>query len=150
VAWCILINSGFKLGSPKSIEAKAADCRGRCQENLSFRIGIDSCVGLTILCLCHIEMDICAEFLRKRKLPHQLRRNSSSVFDPAHDSIMVMMLHVSKGLEFSVVALVGAGRMPAEGEDEREEARLSYVGATRATQQLVIGASGGGKFAARL
>ena len=43
--------------------------------------------------------------------------------------------------------LVGAGRMPAEGEDEREEARLFYVGATRATQRLVIGASGNGKFA---
>ena len=52
--------------------------------------------------------------------------------------------------EFPVVALVGAGRMPAEGEDEREEARLFYVGATRATQRLVIGASGGGRFAARL
>ena len=95
-------------------------------------------------------MDMCAEFLRKRKLPHQLRRNSSSVFDPAHDSIKVMTLHVSKGLEFPVVALVGAGRMPADGEDEREEARLFYVGATRATQRLVIGASGGGKFAGRL
>ena len=70
--------------------------------------------------------------------------------DPAHDSIKVKTLHVSKGLEFPVVALVGAGRMPAEGEDEREEARLFYVGATRATQRLVIGASGGWKFAARL
>ncbi|HMP12166.1 3'-5' exonuclease, partial [Hydrogenophaga sp.] len=95
---------------------------------------------MAILCRHHSEMDMCAEFLRKRKLPHQLRRNSSSVFDPAHDSIKVMTLHVSKGLEFPVVALVGAGRMPAEGEDEREEARLFYVGATRATQRLVIGA----------
>ena len=105
---------------------------------------------MAILCRHHSEMDMCAEFLRKRKLPHQLRRNSSSVYDPAHDSIKVMTLHVSKGLEFPVVALVGAGRMPAEGEDEREEARLFYVGATRATQRLVIGASGGGKFAARI
>jgi hypothetical protein len=105
---------------------------------------------MAILCRHHGEMDMCAEFLRKRKLPHQLRRNSSSVFDPAHDSIKVMTLHASKGLEFPVVALVGAGRMPADGEDEREEARLFYVGATRATQRLVIGASGGGKFAARL
>lgn len=104
---------------------------------------------MAILCRHHSEMDMCAEFLRKRKLPHQLRRNSSSVFDPAHDSIKVMTLHVSKGLEFPVVALVGAGRMPAEGEDEREEARLFYVGATRATQRLVIGASGNGKFSAR-
>ena len=91
---------------------------------------------MAILCRHHSEMDMCAEFLRKRKLPHQLRRNSSSVFDPAHDSIKVMTLHVSKGLEFPVVALVGAGRMPAEGEDGREEARLFYVGATRSTQRL--------------
>ena len=49
-----------------------------------------------------------------------------------------------------MVALVGAGRMPAEGEDEREEARLFYVGATRATQRLVIGASGNGDFGLRL
>ena len=105
---------------------------------------------MAILCRHHSEMDMCAEFLRKRKLPHQLRRNSSSVYDPAHDSIKVMTLHVSKGLEFPVVALVGAGRMPAEGEDEREEARLFYVGATRATQRLVIGASGGGRFAGHL
>ena len=105
---------------------------------------------MAILCRHHSEMDLCAEFLRKRKLPHQLRRNSSSVFDPAHDSIKVMTLHVSKGLEFPVVALVGAGRMPAEGEDEREEARLFYVGATRATQRLVIGLSGNGAFAKRM
>ena len=108
---------------------------------------------MAILCRHHCEALVRRDLgltLRKRKLPHQLRRNSSSVFDPAHDSIKVMTLRVSKGLEFPVVALVGAGRMPAEGEDEREEARLFYVGATRATQRLVIGASGGGKFAARL
>ncbi len=65
-------------------------------------------------------------------------------------TIQVLTLHASKGLAFPVLALVDAGRMLAEGEDEREEARLFYVGATRATQRLVIGASGGGKFAARL
>ncbi|WP_179947957.1 3'-5' exonuclease [Thiomonas intermedia] len=104
---------------------------------------------MAILCRHHSEMDLCAEFLRKRKLPHQVRKHSGE-FNPAHDSIKVITLHASKGLEFPVVALVGAGRMPAEGEDEREEARLFYVGATRATQRLVIGASGNGKFAARL
>lgn len=39
--------------------------------------------------------------------------------------------------------------MPAEGDDEREEARQFYVGATRAMQRWVIGAIGGGKFAVR-
>ncbi len=58
-----------------------------------------------------------------------VRRNSSSVFDTAHDSSKVMTLHASKGLEFPVVAPVGVGNMPAHGEDERDEARLFYVGA---------------------
>ena len=61
-----------------------------------------------------------------------------------------MTLHVSKGLEFPVVAMVGVGHMPAQGEDERDEARLFCAGATRATQWLVIGASGCGNFAAGL
>jgi superfamily I DNA/RNA helicase len=74
----------------------------------------------------------------------QLRRHASRAFDHAHDRIQVMTLHVIKGLAFPVVVLVGAGRMPAEGEDEHEEARLFYVGTTRATQRLVIGASGCG------
>jgi ATP-dependent exoDNAse (exonuclease V) beta subunit len=72
------------------------------------------------------------------------------VYDPAHDSIKVMTLHVSKGLEFPVVALVGAGNMPAKGEDEREEAKLFYVGATRATHRLIIGMGGEGRFGLRL
>ncbi|HNN90303.1 MAG TPA: 3'-5' exonuclease [Giesbergeria sp.] len=40
--------------------------------------------------------------------------------------------------------------MPAEGEEEREEARLFYVGATRATQRLVIGGSGRGGFSEKI
>jgi len=104
---------------------------------------------MAILCRRHSEMDLCADVLARRRLPHQVRKKAGQ-FDPGQDSIKVMTLHVSKGLEFPVVALVGVGHMPAEGEDEREEARLFYVGATRAAQRLVIGASGAGKFAARL
>jgi superfamily I DNA/RNA helicase len=59
-------------------------------------------------------------------------------------------MHASKGLEFPVVALPGVGQMPAQGEDEHEEARLFYVAATRATQRLVITVSGDGGFGRRL
>lgn len=50
-------------------------------------------------------------------------------------------MKVSKGLEFHVVALVGVGHMPAEGKDEKDQARLFYVAATH---RLVITASGDG------
>ena len=49
------------------------------------------------------------------------------------------------------MALVDAGRMPAEGEDEREEARLIYMwGGHAGDAAVVIGASGKGKFAGRI
>ena len=103
---------------------------------------------MAILCRHWSEMDLCAAALRQRGLPHQVRKGAGS-FDPGADTIKVLTLHASKGLEFPVVALVGAGNMPAQGEDEREEAKLFYVGATRATHRLVIGLSGGGRFADR-
>lgn len=104
---------------------------------------------MAVICRHYSEMDECAAALHQRGLPHQVRKGAGS-FDPAADTIKVLTMHASKGLEFPVVALVGASHMPAEGEDEREEARLFYVGATRATQRLIIGASGSGKFAARI
>ena len=95
-----------------------------------------------------MNMWLFAKLLRQHCLPHPMRKKTEQ-FDPSQDRIKVVTLHVSKGLEFPVVALVGAGHMPAPGEDEREEAKLFYVGATRATQRLIIGLSGGGQFADR-
>ena len=103
---------------------------------------------MAIICRHYSEMDECAGVLRQRGLPHQVRKGAGS-FDPVADTIKVLTMHASKGLEFPVVALVGAGHMPAPGEDEREEAKLFYVGATRATQRLIVGLSGGGRFAER-
>ncbi len=51
-------------------------------------------------------------------------------------------MKVSKGLAFPVVALPGLGHMPVKGEDEQGAARVFYVGATRATQGLVVGVAG--------
>ncbi len=104
---------------------------------------------MAIICRHYSEMDECANALRQRGLPHQVRKGTGS-FDPAADSIKVLTMHASKGLEFPVVALVGAGNMPAKGEDEREEAKLFYVGATRATHRLIIGMGGEGRFGQRL
>ena len=48
-----------------------------------------------------------------------------------------------------MVALPGVGHMPAPGEPEKDEARLFYVAATRATQKLVLGVGGDGGFGVR-
>ena len=104
---------------------------------------------MAILCADSPTMDACGDALARRKLPHALRRRTGD-FRPGDDTIKVMSMRVSKGLEFPVVALAGVGRMPKQGADEREEARVFYVAATRATHKLLIGVSGDGAFGQRL
>ena len=104
---------------------------------------------MAIICRHYAEMERCAAVLRHRLLPHEIRKGTGT-FNPLADSIKLLTMHVSKGLEFPVVAISGMGQMPEEGQDEADEARLFYVAATRATQRLFIPLSGEGKFAARL
>ena len=100
---------------------------------------------MAVLCADWKTMDLCASALAQRKLPHRVRKKSGE-YRPGADAIQVMTMKVSKGLEFPVVALPGVGHMPAEGEDEREAARVFYVAATRATHRLVMGVGGAAIF----
>jgi hypothetical protein len=100
---------------------------------------------MAIVCRRHAVMEECARALKTKGLPHSVRVRSGD-FDPSANTIKIMTMHASKGLEFPVVALAGVGQMPEEGEDVADEAKLFYVAATRATQRLVIGASGPGRF----
>ena len=64
------------------------------------------------------------------------------------DTVQLMTLHGSKGLEFPVVLIYGAGRgeIPPESEkhpsDTEEERRLFYVGMTRAKDELIVSYTG--------
>ena len=65
--------------------------------------------------------------------------------DSLKDSVSMMTLHASKGLEFEVVFMVGMeeaifphSRTFFEPEELEEERRLCYVGMTRAKQQLYL------------
>ena len=77
-------------------------------------------------------------------------RKRTGEFKPAADANQILTVEVSKGLEFPVVVVLGVGQMPAQGEAEQEAVRMFYVGATRATQRLVITASGSAQFGHRL
>jgi hypothetical protein len=103
---------------------------------------------MAVICRHHADLERCAAVLRHRQLPHEVRKGAGT-FNPLDDTIKLLTMHVSKGLEFPVVALSGVGQMPEDGQDESEEARLFYVAATRATQRLFIPLSGTGKFANR-
>jgi superfamily I DNA/RNA helicase len=104
---------------------------------------------MAILCRRHSVMFECAGVLRARGLPHQVRERTGD-FEPLANSIKVMTMHASKGLEFPVVAIPGVGQMPEEGEEVGDEAKLFYVAATRATQRLMVTISGAGEFGTAL
>jgi DNA helicase-2/ATP-dependent DNA helicase PcrA len=67
--------------------------------------------------------------------------------DSEHNSVTLMTLHISKGLEFPVVFVVGMeeGLFPsgrsvddADASSVEEERRLAYVGMTRAREELFL------------
>jgi anthranilate/para-aminobenzoate synthase component II len=63
---------------------------------------------------------------------------SNGQFNPAQDSVKVLTMHSSKGLEFSSVAIPDLGCMPYAKTTPEEEARLLYVALTRSTENMLV------------
>lgn len=59
-----------------------------------------------------MNMRLCSELLSKHCLPHQVRKGSSSEFDPGQDNIKVLPLHASASLAD------GAGRVARIGSTD--------------------------------
>lgn len=57
------------------------------------------------------------------------------------DGVSVLTLHASKGLEFPIVAIPGLGDLPYASHDANEQARVLYVGMTRAMNRLWLTSS---------
>lgn len=70
--------------------------------------------------------------------------------DPSTYRVAVVTLHSSKGFEFQVVAIGRLGFMPYRESEAEDDARLLYVGMTRATDELFMTASRDSVFAERL
>lgn len=66
------------------------------------------------------------------------------------DSVKVVTIHSSKGLEFPVVAIPGLGYLPHGKADLDEEIRLMYVGMTRAMDRLIMSCHRDSAFVERL
>ena len=109
---------------------------------------------MAVLCRHYSEMDAYSAALTRKRLPHRVRK-SSGQFNPLENTIKVMTMHASKGLEFPVVAVMAVGRLEteerlnegvealseAEAEAHMVTSRVLYVAATRATQRLILGSS---------
>lgn len=78
-----------------------------------------------------------AETLSRKGIPFQWQQDKKHSYAPAHDSVKLITMHSSKGLEFPLVCIPGIGASTKE-EDLQDEARLLYVAMTRATQELVM------------
>lgn len=80
--------------------------------------------------------------LQQASIPFErLEKGSSRKYKVNDDSVKLMTMYQSKGLEFPVVAIAGLGHLAYRPEQEEEDARLLYVAMTRATEALVLTAS---------
>ncbi len=109
---------------------------------------------MAVLCRDAKTRDLCASTLAQRGLPVQNRLGTGD-YDPLANSVKLMTMKVSKGLEFPVVALPGiedldrleevdpeaVAGVAAEADARRDAARVLYVAATRATQRLMLASS---------
>jgi hypothetical protein len=73
-----------------------------------------------------------ADLLRQRRLPDEVREDEAR-------GVVVSTVHRAKGLEFILVILTDPGTRPADDHDwdTGEEARLLYVGLTRAREETL-------------
>ena len=78
-----------------------------------------------------------ADTFRRMGVPLQWQQVQKK-FDPMHDSVKLITLHSSKGLEFPLVCMPAIGTSDDKEHALEDEARLLYVAMTRATQELVV------------
>lgn len=64
--------------------------------------------------------------------------SSKKRFNPAEDSVKLMTMHSSKGLEFPLVVVAGIGFITPEPAAAADEAKLLYVAMTRSTDRLLL------------
>jgi hypothetical protein len=96
---------------------------------------------MAIICRRWADMRVCASALERHRLPFRVRERAGQ-FAPEEDTIKIITMHASKGLEWPVVAVVSGDEAGATADDAELEARLAYVGATRATQDLIVSMGG--------
>jgi hypothetical protein len=76
--------------------------------------------------------------------------SNSKRYHPEAQSVKLLTMHSSKGLEFPVVFIAGVGFMPNRSEVIADEARLLYVAMTRATEFLELSCDRDSVFVKRL
>lgn len=93
-----------------------------------------------------------AEAIRKAGIPFDWvgRDRASRKFQPSDDSVKILTMNSSKGLEFPVVFIPCLDAMPNSRFDVAEEAKLLYVAMTRAMDRFTLTHHGVSAFVGRV
>ncbi len=93
-----------------------------------------------------------ASQLQRRAIPHAWlgSQQHKRRYAPEVDQVVVLSIYSSKGLEFPRVLLVGVGELADAPERRAQEARLLYVGMTRAQEYLLVTTCGDNDYSRRL
>lgn len=93
---------------------------------------------IAIICRHYSIGNSLIDSLKRRKIPYESQMGKSHPFNPAHNSVKLITMHSSKGLEFPMVCIPGLGAGTKAEDDVQDEARLIYVAMTRATHELIM------------
>jgi len=107
---------------------------------------------MAVLYTAKYQGDMLTERLQKYDVPHALfnTREAKLTYDPLVDQVTVLTIHSSKGLEFPRVIITGISQMKAEKNRQEKNARLLYVGMTRAQKCLLMTVSSKSEYSDRL
>jgi hypothetical protein len=95
---------------------------------------------MAIVCRYRSTGEQAVKHLRSAEIPVEWLgdANGRKHFRPGENSVKVITMHSSKGLEFPIVAIPALGDMPRNDNDATEEAKLLYVAMTRAMERLFM------------
>jgi superfamily I DNA/RNA helicase len=79
-----------------------------------------------------------AQVLAKHEVPIDMAKNNRNRVSTKRVAVRFLSMHTAKGLEFPCVAIAGLGLLGRHGEEVEECIRLTYVGVTRATHEVLL------------
>lgn len=120
--------------SAQELDHLASWLKKRAKAGIPFR-------QMAVLCRFNTQVDKIREGLAKKGVAvdsEQVNGHRTNAFNPAEDTVKVLTMHSSKGLEFNSVVIPDLGCMPYAKAAPAEEARLLYVALTRSTESMLL------------
>lgn len=120
--------------SAQELEYLASWLRKRAEAGIPFR-------QMAVLCRFKYQVEKMREGLAKKGIAvdsDQFNGRTRKKYNPTEDTVKILTMHSSKGLEFNSVAIPDLGCMPHAKTTPEEDARLLYVALTRSTESMLV------------